>query len=265
MDQRVRAVVEQVAFEGARTVSFAGERFCVDDAAAGSAGPPETLQRLALALYPAYCAGGEIGSETRPSEADFLAGLMAKAARPGIWAADGFVHLLGSAAAEPYDQIARVRLYWNLTHPGAGPLVGEIEAALERRAIPFQFKCLAAPAAYTRSDAAVLYLARVHFPLARELVAGVRQRVAAWLRPSTPLFAKPLAPGLAVAEDPGDGSSFGLHRCGLLAEAIMEATRIDRPSADDVGRALEAAFRRRGLSLAAPHLGPGPANGYQLP
>jgi hypothetical protein len=43
------------------------------------------------------------------------------------------------------------------------------------------------------------------------------------MRPGTPVFTKFLAPGLGLAEDPGQGDSFGQHRCRLLADAMILA------------------------------------------
>jgi hypothetical protein len=36
------------------------------------------------------------------------------------------------------------------------------------------------------------------------------------------LLVKRLAPGVGLAEDPGDGSSFGEHRCRLLAAIVTD-------------------------------------------
>ena len=41
---------------------------------------------------------------------------------------------------------------------------------------------------------------------------------------------KALAPGLGIAEDPGEGNSFGLHRCGLIAEGLLRAREAGQAS-----------------------------------
>ena len=67
-----------------------------------------------------------------------------------------------------------------------------------------------------------MYIDRRYYPIAALLVESIYGGVRPWLNASTPLFAKPLARGLALAEDPGD--SFGKHRCTILAGA-MAASR----------------------------------------
>jgi hypothetical protein len=37
------------------------------------------------------------------------------------------------------------------------------------------------------------------------------------------LLVRRMAPGVGLAEDPGDGSSFGEHRCRLLAGIVTQA------------------------------------------
>ena len=43
------------------------------------------------------------------------------------------------------------------------------------------------------------------------------------LRPAVPLFTREIAPGLAIAESPPTRESFGMHRCGLIAEGLLAA------------------------------------------
>ena len=38
-----------------------------------------------------------------------------------------------------------------------------------------------------------------------------------------PLFTREIAPGLAFAESPPTRESFGMHRCGLIAEGLLAA------------------------------------------
>lgn len=48
-------------------------------------------------------------------------------------------------------------------------------------------------------------------------------RTARGALPPVPLFTKPLAPGLGLAEDPGDRLSFGQSRCRIAAEGLVRA------------------------------------------
>ena len=84
---------------------------------------------------------------------------------------------------------------------------------------------------------------------------GTREELAEHLRPDTPLFTKQLAPGLGFAEDPGDGGSFGMHRCRLLAEAIWREPSID---------GIIGAFESNGISIDQPYLNTGSIDQYEL-
>jgi len=176
----------------------------------------------------------------------------------------GFYYVFGEALADQEEELGPVRLYWNITAPGAAPLVAGITAVLNRFAIPFRFKCLSVPEWFDRADAAVLYIAKRHYRVAALLLADVHRAVVQSLKAATPLFTKPLADGLGLAEDPMTGESFGMNRCRLLAAAVCNAHArgLDTPEA----RLSEvtAAFAAAGLSLERPYLNGGSADAYAL-
>ncbi|HEY0024789.1 MAG TPA: lanthionine synthetase LanC family protein [Longimicrobium sp.] len=177
---------------------------------------------------------------------------------PGYYVAMGDVGL--GAAGEPL-----VRVYWHLEPAGAAPVMHALTGALNRARLPFHFKVLNAPERFDRCDAGVLYFpqARGREVLAR--VARVHPRAAAHLRPRVPAFTLELAPGLGLAEDPRAGESFGLHRCGLLADALIEAHEAGvRGQAERRARCV-AHFRAHGVDPDAPYLNPGSSNDYRLP
>ena len=157
-----------------------------------------------------------------------------------------------------------MRVYWNTNADGAVKLLAGLTAALNDRGLAFRLKVIAHPDAFTRRDAAVLYLRGDDFDTASPALAHVQHAVASELGAAVPAFTKPLARGVAVAENPTGGMSFGWHRCGLLAEAIIEGherrlgtieRRIDR---------VAERFAEAGLSLDAPYLNPGATDRYQL-
>jgi hypothetical protein len=84
--------------------------------------------------------------------------------------------------------------------------------------------------------------------------------VAAALRPATPLFTLPLAPGIGLAEDPNTGESFGMHRCRLTAEGIVDAWSRGEQSGAARLAAIAAAFTRAGCDLDRPYLSPASAD-----
>jgi hypothetical protein len=117
----------------------------------------------------------------------------------------------------------QVRFYWNLAPDGAAPFLREIATPLERRRIPFQAKVPLDPAGYARTDAGVLYLNDDDVEAARDAIAAAYRTLQAYMRPSVPLFAREVAPGLAFAESPPTRESFGMHRCSLAAEGLVWA------------------------------------------
>lgn len=183
----------------------------------------------------------------------------------GSWTVQpGYYYAFG-AIGDEQDDHDLARLYWNVSAAGAPPLVEAMTEALTRYDLPYRLKCQAYPAAYARDDAAVLFVTRRHFRLAAELAAAALPRVRRYLRDATPLFAKRLAPGVAAADDPGGGESFGTHRCSVVAEGIWRAFAHGETSEDGRLAAVERAFVERGLDLARPHLNRGSADIYEFP
>lgn len=177
----------------------------------------------------------------------------------------GFYFAFGETPGDPLDDAGLVRFYWAVRDTGAAALLRALVGALNRFGVPFRFKCLSRRSAYPRTDAAVLYAGRRYFHLAAELALELHGGLAAHLGAETPLFTRRLAPGLAFAEDPATGESFGMHRCALLAEGLLSAFFQGARSPEERLREVEAAFRRRGVELERPHLNPGSPHRYELP
>ena len=116
----------------------------------------------------------------------------------------------------------------------------------------WNMKILAGAHPAGRIDAAVVYVDRdegVRAPWLAPLIAAVTP----WLDEGAPAFTARIAPGVAWAEDPGGGVSFGEHRCGVLARAAFEEPAALQ-SARAWRRAAASSFAREGLDLARPHL-----------
>jgi hypothetical protein len=151
-------------------------------------------------------------------------------------------HAFGESSNEMGGCLSIARVYWNLAPAAVPRLVRAITTRLNRFAVPFRFKCFVAGTPLDRSDGAVLYLPKEYWRITLELLAEMLPAIADDLREGTPLFAKPIARGVAAAEDPANGESFGQHRCRLIAEAVWEAhaQENDSPAARraQFGRAL---------------------------
>lgn len=143
------------------------------------------------------------------------------------------------------DNKGSVRFYFHLSPfwDSAALLVREIQKGFDLYEIPFTFKFLTFAEDYQcRSDTAVLYVARKHLLVTMHLVANIyylfnhvsgkdlknnNPEVASVLLPETPQFAYHLGSGVAFAENPENNDSFGMNRCKLLADALMNSDATD--------------------------------------
>lgn len=181
----------------------------------------------------------------------------------------GFYMALGDADLEAADGIQEpaddlVRFYWHTTPEGAVTLMSLATPALNKARVPFKLKVLNDPERYDRCDAAVLYIRRGRYSQVAALLEGIYTQLRSDLHEATPAFTRRLAPGLGLAEDPGGGDSFGLHRCGLVAEGLIRAYEGGAHSRDARLRSVTDYFVESGISLDAPYLRPGSANEYSF-
>jgi HopA1 effector protein family len=75
-----------------------------------------------------------------------------------------------------------------------------------------------------------MYIRKEAYPAVVNLLGRIYPLIAPFLKPGTPVFTKPLAPGIGLAEDPGQAESFGQHRCRLLADGMIGASWADWPT-----------------------------------
>jgi len=180
----------------------------------------------------------------------------------------GYYTILGEADQVDEDAgapVAIVRFYWHLTAAGAALWIAELTQRFNGAGLAFQAKVHSNPGAYVRADAGVLYVAYRDLARTMALLVDLHGAVSSQLRPATPMFTKPLARGLAVAEDPGDGRSFGQHRCRLVAEGLMRALESGRTGFDDAATAVASRFAEARVSVVQPWLNPGSQDCYAWP
>jgi hypothetical protein len=143
-----------------------------------------------------------------------------------------------NTAWRPRTSTARVLL---TPHAQAvGTLVRELTGRL--RDVPYVLACPTQSRRLAASGAVVLYVPRLA-SLTPQLVSDL----ASLLRADSPPLCLPVAPGVAVAQYPDNGMTFGEHRCHLVAMAL-------RSAAD--GAALSAiadVFSAHGVDPAAPY------------
>ena len=177
----------------------------------------------------------------------------------------GFYVAIGNGEATAGDRPRPLlRLYWHLTAEAAVPYMAAMTSALNALGIPFRTKVLADPASYVRADAGVLYVERRLFGRLRPVLREIHGALAGALRPEVPMFTRPLAPGLGVAEDPGNGLSFGQARCRTASRALWAAFAAQSEEVEVRAAALAEAFAREELDVANLHLAPGSKAVYDL-
>jgi len=170
-----------------------------------------------------------------------------------LTAAPGFWVTATPPWADALPDVPLVRVYWRLAWWDAPLLVHHVTNIFDAAGTTYVLK-VALPGpdnACRRADAAVLYLARPDDGRLAAGVAAVLPKMGDHLRGPSPRLCQPLAPGLAVADDPGPDESFGQHRCRLLAPALLDAGTDPDARAKAMADALTAA----GCDPARPHLG----------
>ncbi|WP_193200061.1 T3SS effector HopA1 family protein [Nostoc sp. MG11] len=150
----------------------------------------------------------------------------------------GFYMAVGNAGHKSRSSSDRhagiVRIYFNLTPDGAVAVMADLTRRLNDISLPFSFKALYNPSIYGRHDSAVLYFEKSNYEVVRPILEAVyiemrciRRALPTHFQPQVPLFTKWLAPGLALAEEPdhkfAELESFGMNRCLIVANALLEA------------------------------------------
>ena len=177
----------------------------------------------------------------------------------------GFYFAFGEALLDQQSEYDMVRFYWNVTEAGAVPLTRLLTQTLNRFEVPFRFKCLAHHSLFPRTDAAVLYVSKRFYRITADLLLDIHREVASLLGESTPLFTRRLAKGLAFAEDPGSGESFGMSRCRILAEGLWNCHTHGVEGGAQSLSEIAQQFSIYGIDLDRPYLNPQSCDQYRFP
>jgi HopA1 effector protein family len=151
-----------------------------------------------------------------------------------------------------------VRFYFNITADGAVALMEALTVELNQANVPFNFKVLYNPTDYNRYDPGVLYIQRSYYQIVHLILERIYPQQQAYFRSAIPLFTKQIAPGLAIAEEPdrkfGEAESFGLNRCQIVANALIQANNQDDPTPANKLAAIVQNFDKMGINLEYPFL-----------
>ncbi|HJS64665.1 MAG TPA: T3SS effector HopA1 family protein [Nitrososphaeraceae archaeon] len=165
---------------------------------------------------------------------------------PGFYMANGNISM-------NYESLV-VRIYWNITSDGAVSLVKYLTTELNNKNIPFQFKILKDENLYTRADAGVLYIDKNDVKKASKSLSVIYDNIKSFLKPSVPLFAKKLASGISLAEDPSNSESFGQNRCRIFAESIYDIYIKNVFASEEKFKQVEKYFKTQYVDFNKPYL-----------
>jgi hypothetical protein len=160
--------------------------------------------------------------------------------------------------ADLNSQPMTVRIYFNLTPEGAVAVMNSLTKQLNEMAIPFSFKVLYNPDDYKRYDSGVLYFDQKDYPVVIKIVRRVYHEMRSHFQAEIPLFTKSLAPGLGLAEEPdqkfGVQESFGMNRCQIVANGLLEAWYQGDNSPEKRLKAIYKQFSLLNIDLQHPYL-----------
>ena len=166
------------------------------------------------------------------------------------------------------DQSSRIgRIYFNISPSGAVALMDSLTLELNKREIPFSFQVLYNPKAYGRFDSGILYFELNDYFAVRKVLQTVYLEHQSYFEQEVPLFTKFLAPGLGLAEEPSQKfaleESFGMNRCQIIANALLDAWRQGENSPRKRVNFMRHHFELMGINLQRPYLNPNSEDIYQ--
>jgi hypothetical protein len=174
----------------------------------------------------------------------------------------GFYMALGDREPAPQSRI--VRLYFDVSPSAAVGLTREITGRFNADGLAFRLKVLNDVGAFTRCDCMVLYVGQEDFPDVRCVLEGLYPSLESRLRGRTPALTRVLAPGIGLAEDPPGGQSFGLHRCALVADGLIDAWEAKASNSGERLAIVAAHFEREGVDIDAPYRGAASSADYSF-
>jgi len=170
----------------------------------------------------------------------------------------GYYTIIGNEGFFATREVKIVRLYCNILPHYAPDFTEYLTSLLNDKHIKYSMKILNNPIAYTRPDTVVLYLAyNAAITLWQDLQVLYKQKHMAFTH-GTPAFAKQLAMGIAVAEEPETEDtlrmSFGQHRSFLVAQGLLRAFQQTSNTAEERYQSIVDTFCEKKLTVEKPYL-----------
>jgi hypothetical protein len=177
----------------------------------------------------------------------------------------GFYMVNGNKLQEENNNDILVRLYWNVQFSHAGLLVKLISSCLNNLRVPFKFKILNNPMSYPRADAAVLYIHKEYYRKSEKSINKIYSQIRDFLCYPTPFFAKTMAPGLSLAEDPKkNAESFGQNRSRLLAQSLYQIKVNKTKTIDKMIEEIGLHFKKSNININSPYMNPNSIDDYKV-
>ena len=145
------------------------------------------------------------------------------------------------------------RLYWNLAPNCVVDFVSVLTKLFNRRRIVFTLKVVNSTDRFDRCDSAVMYVDGYDLERSLTELQNIYSIFGPYLRRPVPALTMPLAPGFALAEDPGGGESFGWHRCSLISEALLDAYKKRIKSKEKTLELIIKKFIDSGIDIVSPY------------
>ena len=160
-------------------------------------------------------------------------------------------------------------IYFNFTPESAISIMKFVTAELNAMKVPFIFEVLHNPLNYKRYTSGILRFIRYDY---KQMVLPVLQKIftshRAGFKSQVPLFTKMLASGIGLAEHPDrklqftNQERFGINRCKILANALLEAHQKGDESPESRIKYINQYFASLGINLERPYLNPGSEDIY---
>lgn len=151
-----------------------------------------------------------------------------------------------------------VNVYFNLSPEGAVAVMKAITEGLNRVKIPFTFKVLYNPSDYGRYDSGVLCFEKGSYRTVKPMLKTVYAQHKSHFLQGVPLFTKQLLPGLALSEEPDykftPKEDFGMNRCQIVANALLEAWLQGHDSPEGRMNFILHNFSLLGIDIKRPYL-----------
>jgi hypothetical protein len=172
------------------------------------------------------------------------------APRDGVDATGGW----WTAWSAPPPSALEVRLYWHADPDHVEPLVAALAAVLDDTGAPYSMKVPSHERLFGRVDAGVVYMPVPTWRQVKPALKAVHADAAGWLGDAVPPCTRRLGRGVAVAQDPLTGESFGQSRSRAVADGIVDALLGADRGPEAMAEAVLAAMARRRIALDRPYL-----------